>query len=112
MFQGLSGGLIGLPGFMLIEMKNMNSFTIEGAKVRAQAGASVPELIRQCEKEGFYFPVQPASACRKTDVYDYCGVSVVSIVIDNLVLVNLVFAIINRALLELAELLQPMRLVL
>lgn len=71
-YTGLSGGALGY-GAVRIEMRGMDTFRIDGGTVHAQAGASVPEVIRQCRSRGLSFPFQPASACRSRDVYDYLG---------------------------------------
>ena len=74
-YTGLSGGALGYDS-VRIEMKNMDSFSIEGDTVRAEGGASVPEIIRRTHDAGYVFPVQPASACRVDDVYDYLGATI------------------------------------
>ena len=71
-YTGLSGGALGYNA-VRIETKLLDSFRIENNSVWAQAGASVPEIIRQVDEQGYSFPFQPASACRSEDVYDYLG---------------------------------------
>ncbi len=70
---GLSGGCLGFQAVRL-ETQEMNHFEIKDTTLKAQAGASLPELIRACEKEDLVFPFQPASATRREDSYDYLGV--------------------------------------
>ncbi len=74
-YTGLSGGVLGYNAIR-IETKQLDSFSIRNGSVWAQAGASVPQIIRQVEKQGYSFPFQPASACRSEDVYDYLGTKV------------------------------------
>ena len=71
-YTGLSGGALGYKA-VRVETRQLDSFSIQDGSVRAQAGASVPEIIRQVEAQGYSFPFQPASACRTEDVYDYLG---------------------------------------
>lgn len=71
-YTGLSGGVLGYNA-VRIETRQLDSFSIQDGSVWAQAGASVPEIIRQVEEQGYSFPFQPASACRSEDVYDYLG---------------------------------------
>lgn len=71
-YTGLSGGALGYNA-VRIETRQLDSFSIQTGSVRAQAGASVPEIMRQVEAQGYLFPFQPASACRSEDAYDYLG---------------------------------------
>jgi hypothetical protein len=74
-YTGLSGGALGYNA-VRIETRRLDSFSIQAGSVRAQAGASVPEIMRRVEAQGYSFPFQPASACRSQDVYDYLGSNV------------------------------------
>ncbi len=74
-YTGLSGGALGYSA-VRIETGQLDSFRIENGTVWAQAGASVPEIIRQTERLGYSFPFQPASACRSEDAYEYLGTHV------------------------------------
>ena len=74
-YTGLSGGALGYEA-MRIEMRGMSGFSIDRDHVWAQAGASVPEIIRATAAQGAFFPFQPASACRSEDAYDYLGTQV------------------------------------
>lgn len=74
-YTGLSGGALGY-GAARLELSGMDAFSVETDHVWAQAGASVPAIIRSTSERGVFFPFQPASACRADDVYDYLGTTV------------------------------------
>jgi FAD/FMN-containing dehydrogenase len=74
-YTGLSGGALGYEA-VRIETRQLDSFRIEDGAVWAQAGASVPEIVRRTEQRGYCFPFQPASACRSEDAYEYLGARV------------------------------------
>ncbi|MBT3381575.1 MAG: FAD-binding oxidoreductase [Lentisphaerae bacterium] len=74
-YTGLSGGALGYNAVRL-ELRDMDAFSVGPDHVWAQAGASVPAIIRDTSERGVFFPFQPASACRTDDVYDYLGTTV------------------------------------
>jgi len=74
-YTGLSGGALGYNA-VRIETRQLDSFRIADGAVWTQAGASVPEIVRQTERLGYCFPFQPASACRSEDAYEYLGTRV------------------------------------
>jgi FAD/FMN-containing dehydrogenase len=74
-YTGLSGGVLG-PGAVRIETRRMTQFRVADGHVHAEAGASIPEIMRAVAPLGFDFPFQPASASRAKDAYDYLGVPV------------------------------------
>jgi len=86
-YTGLSGGALGCRA-VRIETRQLDSFRIEGNSVWAQAGASLPEIVRQTERLGYCFPFQPASACRSEDAYEYLGTRVGPVTVGGSVAAN------------------------